>query len=144
MLTTLVALKRLPRAIGKAHSMKTTRNMASLLLALGLTALASVHAVGAEKPTMATDIPAEITTPDKVETRLGTLECFDGLPDAGTVQKVYDNLDFGRGVEAFLAGMPAASVYAVTVWFDPQAPAEQEGNWVQTIPGKSWSVILRL
>jgi hypothetical protein len=29
------------------------------------------------------------------------------------VQKVYDNLDFSRGVEAFLTGMPAASVYAV-------------------------------
>jgi hypothetical protein len=29
------------------------------------------------------------------------------------VKKVYDNLDFGRGVEAFMAGMPVASVYAL-------------------------------
>ena len=35
---------------------------------------------------MATDIPASITTPDSVETRLGTLKFFDGLPDEATVQ----------------------------------------------------------
>jgi hypothetical protein len=31
-----------------------------------------------------------------------------------------------------------------TIWFGPTAPAGQEGNWVQTMPGKSWNVILRL
>ena len=31
-----------------------------------------------------------------------------------------------------------------TIWFGPKAPAGQEGNWVQTWPGKSWNVILRL
>jgi hypothetical protein len=40
------------------------------------------------------------------------LKFFDGLPDPATVQKVYDNLDFGRGVEAFLSGIPSASLYA--------------------------------
>ena len=54
------------------------------------------------KPKMATDIPASITTPDIVETSLGTLKFFDGFPDAETVKKVYDNLDFQRGVQAFL------------------------------------------
>jgi hypothetical protein len=48
---------------------------------------------------MTTDIPAEITTPDSVDTRIGTLEFFDGMPDAATVQKAYDNLDFIRCVE---------------------------------------------
>jgi hypothetical protein len=62
---------------------------------------------------MATDIPPEITTPDKVETRLGTLEFFDGLPSKDTVQKVYDNLDFMRGVEVFLNTMPGASLVAM-------------------------------
>jgi hypothetical protein len=37
---------------------------------------------------MTTDIPAAITTPDKAETRLGTLKFFDGLPDDATVEKV--------------------------------------------------------
>jgi hypothetical protein len=36
----------------------------------------------------------------------------DGQPDTETVKKAYDNLDFVRGVEAFLSGIPAASVYA--------------------------------
>jgi hypothetical protein len=31
-----------------------------------------------------------------------------------------------------------------TIYFGPKAPAGQEGNWVQTWPGKSWQVILRL
>ena len=61
---------------------------------------------------MTTDIPASILTPDAVETRLGTLKFFDGLPDAATVQKVYDNLDFQRGVQAFLAALPAATLFA--------------------------------
>ena len=55
-------------------------------------------------------MPASVTTPDTVQTRIGTLKFSDGLPDADTVKKVYDNLDFVRGVEAFLLGMPAANV----------------------------------
>ena len=56
----------------------------------------------------AAKVPASVTTPDTVQTRIGTLNFNDGLPDADTVKKVYDNLDFVRGVEAFLLGMPAA------------------------------------
>jgi hypothetical protein len=62
---------------------------------------------------MTTDIPASITTPDVVETSLGTLRFFDGFPDSTTVQKVYDNLDFQRGVQSFLRSLPAASLYGL-------------------------------
>ena len=55
-----------------------------------------------------TEIPSSITTPDVVETRLGTLRFFDGLPDEATVKTLYDNLDFQRGVQAFLTALPAA------------------------------------
>lgn len=61
---------------------------------------------------MATEIPPSITTPNVVETRLGTLRFFDGLPDEETVETVYDNLDFQRGVQAFLTALPAASLSA--------------------------------
>jgi hypothetical protein len=54
-----------------------------------------------------------ITTPDRVETRIGTLEFFDGFPTQATVDLVYDNLDFLRGVEAFLSVCPAASLEAM-------------------------------
>ena len=33
---------------------------------------------------------------------------------------------------------------SVTVWFGPKAPAGQETNWVQTMPGKGWNTLLRL
>jgi hypothetical protein len=33
---------------------------------------------------------------------------------------------------------------SVDVYFGPHAPAGKESNWVQTIPGKGWNVILRL
>ena len=62
-------------------------------------------------------IPEKIMTPDKVETRIGTLEFFDGMPNTYTVEKVYDNLDLMRGVEAFLNGVPAASLEAVRAGF---------------------------
>ena len=62
------------------------------------------------KMKMTTDIPESITTPDSVETRIGTLKFFDGIPTKETSALVYDNLDFLRGVEAFLNGIPAASM----------------------------------
>jgi hypothetical protein len=33
---------------------------------------------------------------------------------------------------------------SVTIWFAPKAPAGQESNWVQTMPGKGWNTLLRL
>ena len=39
------------------------------------------------KMKMITDIPPQLTTPDIVETRLGTLKFFDGFPDDATVEK---------------------------------------------------------
>jgi hypothetical protein len=72
-----------------------------------------VAAPTADKPKMATDIPAAITTQDRVETRIGALKFFDGLPDKDTVEKVYDHLDFMRGVEVFLNTVSGASLVAM-------------------------------
>jgi hypothetical protein len=33
---------------------------------------------------------------------------------------------------------------SVDVYFGPQAPTGYEHNWVQTLPGKGWFMILRL
>lgn len=92
--------------------------MASYFRLIGLASCLSVLAVpavaqGQTPPKYSANVPSAITTPGSVETRLGTLKFFDGLPDADTARKVYDNIDFGRGVEAFLSGMPAASVNAM-------------------------------
>jgi len=52
-----------------------------------------------------------ISTPDKVNTSLGELKFFDGVPTDDTVKKVYDNLDRMRGVQVFLNTLGGASMY---------------------------------
>ncbi|MBK5356755.1 DUF1254 domain-containing protein [Pseudomonas sp. TH41] len=80
----------------------------SLFIVLGLLVASTAVA-----QTYKTDIPPSIVTPDTLETRLGTLRFTDGFPDEATVQKVYDNLDFQRGMQAFLTTIPAASQAAM-------------------------------
>jgi hypothetical protein len=67
-----------------------------------------------------TPIPPGIASPDEVETRLGTLSFFDGFPDDASVQRLYDNLDFQRAVQAYLLALPAVNSVstrkAVTEW----------------------------
>ena len=64
-----------------------------------------------------TEIPGEvllsISTPDRVESRLGTLEFDDGAPTQATADLLYDHLDFIHGVEAFIGAYPGASVAAI-------------------------------
>lgn len=83
-----------------------------------LTICAPVMAQQSTGPTYSANVPVSVLTPDVVQTeRLGELRFFDGAPDEATITKVYDNLDFMRGVEAFLNGIPAASVYAALQGF---------------------------
>jgi len=56
-----------------------------------------------------TPMPPGVASPDKVESRLGTLNFSDGFPDKATVEKLYDNLDFQRAVQAYLLALPAVS-----------------------------------
>jgi hypothetical protein len=62
-------------------------------------------------------IPPSITTPDKVETRLGTLDFKDGAPSAQTVEKVFDTLDFTHALNAYLNSYGGASAYALCQGF---------------------------
>jgi hypothetical protein len=62
-------------------------------------------------------IPPQITTANKVETRIGTLEFKDGAPSAATAEKVYDSLDYVRGVDAFMNSFPGASAFAIREGF---------------------------
>lgn len=72
------------------------------------------HMAGAQT---ATAIPPAITTPDKVETRIGTLEFRDGAPTVATAEKVLDSLDYVRGVDAFMNSFSGASAYAIRKGF---------------------------
>jgi hypothetical protein len=62
-------------------------------------------------------IPPALITPDKVETRIGPLQFKDGAPNAETTEKVYDTLDFTRGLDAFLNSYGGASAYAIRQGF---------------------------
>jgi hypothetical protein len=60
----------------------------------------------------AAPIPPSITTPDKVESRLGTLEFKDGAPSKGTLEKAYDQIDFTHAYNAFVNTMQGVSLVA--------------------------------
>jgi hypothetical protein len=95
--------------------MKLTLKQNLLAALVGVTTAITVHAQTAPMMKMTTDIPPQITTPDSVETSIGTLKFNDGFPDDATVQKVYDNLDLIHGVDAFLNALPGASTEAARV-----------------------------
>jgi hypothetical protein len=56
---------------------------------------------------------ASFSTPDRVESRLGALEFNDGAPSETTAALLYDNLDFMRGVQAFMGALRGASLASV-------------------------------
>ena len=57
--------------------------------------------------------PASITTPDRVESRIGTLEFKDGVPGTSTADKVYDNIDFVYAYRAFMDNLRGVSIHAL-------------------------------
>jgi hypothetical protein len=69
--------------------------------------------IGPASAQVSTETLESITTPDRVETSIGTLNFTDGAPSPETAGKVYDYLDTMRGVDAFLKGMPGVSVYGI-------------------------------
>jgi hypothetical protein len=48
------------------------------------------------------------------------------------------------GVDSNKKGLINSKDGGATVYFGPEAPAGQENNWVQTMPGKGYNVLLRL
>lgn len=86
-----------------------------LVRSVGILLLATLSSAAFAAPTFkySTDIPDGIETPDKVETSIGTLKFTDGVPSRGTADTVYDFMDTARAADAFLKGMPAASVSAL-------------------------------
>ena len=57
------------------------------------------------------NIPENVMTPDEVNTPLGSFRFYDGMPYKETAPKVYDALDFIRGVDVYLNFLPAVNLY---------------------------------
>jgi hypothetical protein len=80
--------------------MKHVHSTSSMLaIVLAATVFTGGNEVAAQS---SAPIPPAITTPDKVETRIGPLDFKDGMPGKETIDKVYDNLDFTHAFEAFV------------------------------------------
>ena len=60
-----------------------------------------------------TDIPESITTPDRIESKIGTLQFKHGYPAGETVAKIRDEIDYLHGVEAFMNSIQGVSTYAI-------------------------------
>jgi hypothetical protein len=99
------------------------RHHAYSVMVLGLAAFL-LSPVFAESDT---PIPPSITTPDQVETSIGTLNFRDGIPDQATADKVYDQLDLQRGVSAFLNGLRGVSIYAARQGIRDAGVKDNEG-----------------
>ena len=96
------------------NSFRSLAAAATLLSIFGSLLAGAQEVTAPVKPTFSADVPESVTTPDIVfSERLGELRFFDGMPSDETVNKVYDNLDFARGVEVFLQGIPATSIYGL-------------------------------
>ncbi len=67
---------------------------------------------GQATPGFNNKIPESILTPDTVETRIGTLEFFDGIPNKKAAAALFANLDLNRGLQTLLSGMPASNFEA--------------------------------
>jgi hypothetical protein len=92
-------------------TMKVTMKVSRLLAAAVTCTVSTLPSMVAAQTTAV--IPPSITTPDKVETRIGPLHFKDGAPSEETAAKVADTLDFTRALDVFLNSYGGASAYAI-------------------------------
>ena len=88
------------------------RNCYQSIVALEILALLAGVSWAQPTPGFNNKIPESILTPDTVETKLGTLKFFDGIPDEKAAAALFANLDLNRGLQALLNGMPASNFEA--------------------------------
>ena len=77
------------------------QTLLSVILAIAMIATAS-----AANYKMTTSIAPGVAVPDKIESSIGTLNLNYGYPEAETVEKIYDNLDRSRALQAYLLAIP--------------------------------------
>src|SRR5512132_1672293 len=93
-----------------------TKQLKKLVTAAAVLALI-VTTMTASAQQMTTDMPKSITTPDQVQSRLGTLNFKDGIPDNATAQKLFDELDYVHAVETVINGYAVVNQLALLKGF---------------------------
>ncbi|WP_235015564.1 DUF1254 domain-containing protein [Oceanicoccus sp. KOV_DT_Chl] len=89
--------------------MNIANSFTAILTTAGI-ALSSFSIANAEVSQKTLD---SISIADKLETPIGNLEFFDGVPTDATINKLYDNLDRSRGLGVYLDNMGGVSINAV-------------------------------
>ena len=85
----------------------TSKIIATTILGLTLSSSAA-------EPKYKADVPENILTPDKVQSKyLGQLDFYDGYPSDQTIEKTNDFVTTARAVQLFLSAIPAASIYGL-------------------------------
>ena len=97
------------KKINTKHWLKPTKYLLAALVAASAS-MSYAQVPDAERKSFA--------TPDKVvTTQLGTLNFKDGIPDAATSQKLYDELDYIHAVDAFINSYAAVNQLALRKGF---------------------------
>jgi len=58
-------------------------------------------------------VPPSLVTPNKVESRVGTLEFKDGVPSRATAERLFDNLDLTYAYRAYMDNLRGVSIHAL-------------------------------
>jgi hypothetical protein len=83
------------------------------------------HAGNLQQMKMTTPIAPGVTVPNKVETSIGSLNLNYGYPDDATTQKIYDNLDASRALQAYLLAIPIVNQAGMRASIAEFGPANQ-------------------
>lgn len=86
--------------------MTRTKRTVVAWMYLCLLAGAAVLPVRAETYKMTTEIAPGVETPDTLQTSIGTLRLKSGVPTPETSEKLWDNLDRSRALQAYLLAIP--------------------------------------
>lgn len=87
---------------------------------------------------MTTPIAPGVMVPDKVETSIGALNLHYGYPDDATTQKVYDNLDASRALQAYLLAIPIVNQVGMRDTLSKFGPVNQtDVIWEDLVDSKT-------
>jgi hypothetical protein len=89
-----------------SRAVRTVTSCLALVAAVAVQAQPLVGPPADPQFRYSTPMPPGVATPDTMETRLGTLRFEGGVPDLASTEKLFDNLDFQRAVQAYLLGLP--------------------------------------
>jgi hypothetical protein len=95
---------------------RTSDRVSQAFATNAVVALVAVSATVLTSSVSAQSLPAtppSLVTPNKVESRLGTLDFNDGVPSRATAERLYDNLDLTHAYRAYMDNLRGVSIHAL-------------------------------